>query len=138
MKHTINIIIIRIININIVSKKGRKMDKTNISITNVMVFRKDHESRDGTWYTYYIGYSKKNPDGSYKNKYREVKFKKDEVVANKTIIDIDESFLTFRSYTDKGGKEVDVDYLMILDYKIVKPADDVPGFASLQDDDIPF
>ena len=114
------------------------MANTNIAISNVMIFRTDHESRDGTWYTYYFRYSRKLPDGTYKPKYREVKFRKDEVIPNKTIIDIDESFLTYRTYIDKGGKEVDVDYLMVMDYKTVVPADDAPGFTALQDEDIPF
>ena len=114
------------------------MDKTNISITNVMVFRSDHESKDGTWYSYAMQYSSKQADGTYKKKSRELRFKKGEVVSNRTIIDIDEGLLTFRSYIAKGGESVDVDYIQIMDYKVVKTADEMPGFTAIKDEDIPF
>ena len=107
-----------------------------LSVTGeTMIFRQDHEGRNGSFPSYSTTYSRKDMDGSYENRFIEVKFRKDVEVKNKTMINIDDGFLTFRKYTANGGNEAVVPYIMVLDFKEV---DFTPQFSSLQDDDIPF
>ena len=111
-----------------------------LSVTGeTMIFRKDREGRNGTFPTYATTISSRNEDGSYSNRYKEVKFRKDVEVANKTIINIDDGFLTFREYMAAGGEKQAAEYIMVLEFTEVQPPGDAPsGFTSLSDEDIPF
>ena len=114
------------------------MSKLSI-IGETMIFRKDHEYSNGTFATYSTGISRKQEDGSYKNKYKEVKFRKGVSIPDKTIINIKDGFLTFREYMAPGGDMKDVEYIMVLDFEIVSGKEpEHTGFTQLQDEELPF
>lgn len=104
-----------------------------------MIFRNEHDSPNGKWYTYSTSVSKKREDGTYANKPKSVRFRKGVVVENKTRIDIKDSFLTVREY-EVDGKKQSVDELMVLEF-VVLDGDagvDTSGFTALTNDDVPF
>lgn len=104
-----------------------------------MIFRNAHEGRDGTWYTYATGVSSKRKDGTYANKYIDVKFRKGVVVEHKTKINITDGFLTLREYTANGGDVQTVLEIMVLDYEVVNnDTGNTTGFSALNYDDVPF
>ena len=105
-----------------------------------MIFRNAHEGRDGTWYTYATGVSSKRQDGTYANKYIDVRFRKGVIVENKTKIDIKDGFLSVREFRANGGEMQTRLELMVLDFDIVA-ASSVgvqTGFSALEYDDVPF
>ena len=107
-----------------------------------MIFRNEHESREGTWYTYTTGVSSKKQDGTYVNAYMPVRFKKGIVVDNKSKIDIKNGFFTVREYTTSGGELRKVIEMMITEFDIVEGGAGHTGvsehYTALTDDDVPF
>ena len=104
-----------------------------------IIFRNDHDSPNGKWYSYATGVSNKRQDGSYVNAYLDVRFRKGVVVENKTRINIKNGFLTVREYTSNGntGKKLE---LMVLEFETVsgEPAQTTEGFTALSYDEVPF
>ena len=103
------------------------------------IFRNAHEGRDGTWYTYATGISKKREDGTWASTYLDVRFRKGVVVEHKTKIDIKDGFLTVREYRANGGELVKRLELMVMDFDIVEgKQENTTGFAAFRTDDVPF
>ena len=74
---------------------------------NVKLWKNEHDGRKGTWYTYSISVSKKNRDGSYKNKGMKV-YPKDGLPAdlpNGAMCDI-EGFMTLDVWDGRDGEVV--------------------------------
>ena len=97
-----------------------------------MIFRKEHEGRDGMWYTYSTGVSSKKQDGTWLNGYLDVRFRKGVVVENKTKIHVNDGFLSVKEYAVNGEKTKKLE-LVILDFDVVEA-----GYAALRNDDVPF
>lgn len=76
-----------------------------------MIFRKENEH--GTFYT--IGLSKKTTDGKYVNGYKEIRFRKDKDVPDKSIIKIKQAWIDFYLKND-----ITKDYIFINDFEILK------------------
>lgn len=108
-----------------------------------MIFRKDHESRDGTWYSYSTTVSSKRQDGSYINAFMDVKFRKGVVVENKSKINVKDGFIAAREFTANGGQTVQKPELVILEFDLDEPVEEEveeepSGFSALTDEDMPF
>lgn len=105
-----------------------------------IIFRNEHEGRTGKWYSYAIGVSKKRDDGSYAREYLDVMFRKGVVVENKARINIKDSFLTVREYTNKDGETKSRLMLMVLDFENATGAEqhNTTGFSALDYSDVPF
>ena len=77
-----------------------------VSGKNVKVWRKDIQGKNGMFYKYTVGISKKTQDGKYVNAYIPVVFSKKadapEKIENGAVIDF-EGFMSVESYTDKEG-----------------------------------
>ena len=112
----------------------------------ITVYRNEHESREGTWYSYSTPASNKDENGKWKSKWLEVVFAKGAkgtVLENKTRIDCTDAFLGSRSYTVKGGEEVIVPQIVVMAFETVGepqpvPADPMTGYAALSEDEMPF
>lgn len=104
-----------------------------------IIFRNDHDSPNGKWYTYATGVSNKRQDGSYVNAYLDVRFRKGVVLENKSKINIKNGFLTVREYTSNGETQKKLE-LMVLDFDTIagEPAPEQTGFSALSYDDTPF
>ena len=103
----------------------------------IRVFRKTHEGRNGTWYSYSTSIGSKKQDGTWVNDYYEVTFAKeakDAVIEDKSVIDVKDGFLGCRSYQDTGGKEVVISQIVVTKFDVA----DIGGFTALTDDDVPF
>ena len=108
-----------------------------------MIFRKDHESPNGVWYSYATGVSSKKQDGSYANAYMNVMFRKGVVVDNKAKINISDGFLTVREYVDKNGEQKKQIEIMVLEFTpvsggVAQVGRQQGGFSAITDEDVPF
>lgn len=73
---------------------------------------------DKGFYSTSIG--NKQPDGSYKNAYIALQFKKGVNLENKTQINIKNGFLTFDKYTPKNGNaEVTSWKIVVMDFDVI-------------------
>ena len=102
-----------------------------------MIFRNEHDSANGKWYSYSAGISSKEMDGTWTSDYIDAKFRKEVVLENKTKINIKEGYLKTRKYTDKNGVEQKRKYILVLDFEALEQGD-ITGFSQLSDNDIPF
>ena len=103
------------------------------------VFRREHNSQNGTWYSYSTSVGSKKQDGTWINDFYEVSFikdAKDAVIPDKTVIDIKDGFLGCRSYMDAGGHEIVVSQIVVSAFDVA----DAPteGYTALTDNDVPF
>lgn len=97
------------------------------------VFRKDYEDR--ALYSTSIG--KKKQDGTWDNAYINLQFKKGTDIADGTMIDIQNGWLTF--YMNKDKKPVWQIFVSEFESEIPDGFEEVEDFAQLEDDsDIPF
>lgn len=105
-----------------------------------MIFRNAHEGRDGTFYTYATGISSKKQDGTYANKYVDVRFRKGVTVEHKTKINITDGFLSVREYMVNGGDKRSTLEIMVLDFDTVQGGEqNVTGFTALtSEESVPF
>lgn len=101
----------------------------------MMVFRNEHESSKGKWYSYATTIAKKREDGSWLRTRLDVMFRKDVVVENKTRINVKDGFLTVREYT-KDGQTKTIPVAMVLDFE--EMTGNSTGFTALSMDDVPF
>lgn len=95
---------------------------------------------DKGFYSTSIG--RKLQDGTYKNAYINVGFKKDVNLENKTKINIKNGWLTFDNFTPKVDptKEVIVWKIFINDFDVVGAENNIPSSNDFMDlsDDLPF
>ena len=110
----------------------------NVECKNVKLWKNEHEGRKGTFYTYSISVSKKQKDGSYKNKGMKV-YPKDGLpndLPNGATCDI-EGFLTLDIFQGRDGEVMNpmiyANTIKFHDYDF----DDVDGYEQL-DAEIPF
>ena len=115
----------------------------NISEKNARIWRKDIESRKGTFYRYSVGVSKKADDGSYITAYMPIRFTKNahmpEKITNGAKCDFS-GFLSVDTYTDKNGEEVKQIVIIAMNARLTEaddPTQDVDSFEEAEDD-IPF
>ena len=105
-----------------------------ITSDNTKVFRNigvDTEGNDRVWFNYSI--SNKVGDNSYKYMSKQIKFKKGEEPKDTCNIKIKNAF---QSFYEKGEEKVD--YLMVLDYEIIKEDEDDDFSLVLDESDLPF
>lgn len=108
-----------------------------MQVSGVMtVFRNEHESPKGVWYSYSTTVAKKRDDGTYARVYLDTMFRKDVVVENKAKINVKDGFLTVREYTDKSGAMQTKLVLMVLDFE--QATGEPQGYSALGYDDVPF
>ena len=100
-------------------QKGYKVGIMGLIVTSddkgVKVFAKERESANGKYFTYTIGVSSKNQDGSWSNGYVACRFKKGVTVANKTKIKVNNAFYCVNKSGDKSYT-----YLMITDFDVLE------------------
>lgn len=90
---------------------------------------------------YSTSLSTKQADGSYKNKYINVGFKKGVNIPNKTKINIKNGWLTFDFYTNKEGKEESVFKIFVSEYEaagVQNNSEVISSKTVTTDDDLPF
>lgn len=108
----------------------------DVSAKNIKLWKNEHEGRNGAWYTYSVSVSRKQPDGTYKNKGMRVMFPKDtyipEELPNGSNCDI-EGFLTLRTYESRGEE---VSEIALFASKIVFK--DYDSQFEEVDEDVPF
>ena len=108
----------------------------------IKVFRNEHEGRDGTWYTYSTPAASKNDAGDWKTEWIDVVFVKavkGTILENRTRIDCTDCFLGSRSYISKGGEEVIIPQIVVMDFEELGEQTTEPaGYTALTDDDVPF
>lgn len=88
------------------------------------IFRKDFDGR--AVYSYSI--SRKEQDGTYKNMFKPIQFKKDVQIENKTKIQLVNAWQTF--YTGKNG---DTDFVFCSEFELLD-APQTSGFTAIEDD----
>lgn len=115
----------------------------NVSEKNVRVWRKDMEGRNGTFYRYSVGISKKTEDGSYVTAYMPIRFTKNAhmpgKIENGAKCDFN-GFLSVDTYLDKDGNEVKQVVIIAMNARLTEandPTEDVDSFEQAEDD-IPF
>ncbi len=100
------------------------------------IWRKDHEGKNGPWYSYTVSISRKNDDGSYTNSYLPIRFTKrsgaPEKIENGAVCSI-EGFMSVDSYKDKDGKEHNTPQIIVMSYE----PDGADSFTEAEED-IPF
>ena len=103
------------------------------------LWKNEREGKNGTWYTYTVGISRK-VDDEYKNSYMKVSFKRDidvSNVSNGQTFDF-KGFLTLDIYTDKEGKEVKNPMIMITEANFGESEDTQDTAFAEAEEDIPF
>ena len=115
--------------------------------TPVTVYVNERQTQNGTFKTYSIGVSSKDKDGNWVNGFLPCNFRKGTEIANKSKINISNSFPTVRKYTDKTGTERTEIGIFVLDYEVVEGSQPTPapngdmGFMNIPDgiaDELPF
>ena len=115
----------------------------NISEKNARVWRKDIEGRNGTFYRYSVGISKKLEDGSYLTAYMPIRFTKranmPEKIDNGAKCDFS-GFLSVDTYLDKEGHEVRQIIIVAMNATLTDEGDPSEGVDSFEqaEDEIPF
>ena len=110
----------------------------------VTVYRQDKTSQNGVAYTQYsIGVASKTADGNWVNGFLDCQFKKGTDIANKSKIEITNSFYTVNEYNGKKYLK-----LFVLDFEVVEGGTPAPapnnddGFMNipdgLEDSGLPF
>ena len=115
----------------------------NVSDKGAKIWRKDIESKNGTFYRYSVSVSKKREDGSYASVYVPIIFAKKanmpEKITNGAKCDYS-GFLSVDEYTDKEGKSVRAIQIIAMNARLTDaddPTEDVDSFEQLETD-IPF
>lgn len=115
----------------------------NVSEKNARVWRKDIEGKNGTFYRYTVGISKKMDDGSYLTAYMPIRFTKranmPEKIENGAKVDFS-GFLSVDPYLDKEGHEVRQIVIVAMNATLADggdPSEGVDSFAEAETD-IPF
>ena len=95
--------------------------------TPVTVFANEKQTQNGTFKTYSIGVSSKDKDGNWVNGFLPCNFRTGTEIANKSKINITNSFPTIRKYTDKTGTERTEIGIFVLDYEVVEGSQPSPA-----------
>ena len=99
------------------------------------IWRRDVESKNGTFYRYSVGVSKKNEDGSRASTYIPVVFSKrsgaPEKIENGATCEY-EGFMSVESYKDKEGKTINRPIIIIMSVTF-----DDDSFTQMEEE-IPF
>lgn len=110
---------------------------------NCKLWIKEREGRDGDkWYSYSIGVSKKDMNGSYINAYQDVAFTRNagltSDIKNGTTFDF-EGWMSVKVFKDREGKEVRRPIIMInkANFKYDRSEVQSDSFEAL-DEDVPF
>lgn len=115
----------------------------NISEKGAKIWRKDIESKNGTFYRYSVGISKKLEDGSYLTAYMPIRFTKranmPEKIDNGAKCDFS-GFLSVDTYLDREGHEVRQIIIVAMNATLTDGGDPSEGADSFEqlEDDIPF
>lgn len=115
----------------------------NISERNARIWRKDIEGRNGTFYRYSVGISKKLEDGSYITAYMPIRFTKNanmpERIENGAKCDFN-GFLSVDTYLDRDGHEVKQVIIVAMNASLSDAGDPTEGVDSFEqaEDEIPF
>lgn len=117
----------------------------DIKGTNCKVWRQEHDRNDGSkWFSYTVGVSRKNMDGSWTNGYQKADFSKNsgapDIIPNGARCDF-EGFMTVKTRKDKEGKEIKESIIMItsVEFKdLGKPGEDDLDTFEQMEEDIPF
>ena len=111
----------------------------NVSDKNAKIWRKDIESKNGTFYRYSVGVSKKDKDGNYINTYIPVMFSKKsgapEKISNGAICDF-EGFMSVDGYKGKDGALKTTPMIVIMSVEFTDDIGEV-GFTQTEEE-IPF
>ncbi len=111
----------------------------NISEKNARIWRKDIEGKNGVFYRYSVGISKKM-DNHYVNAYIPVVFSKKadapEKIPNGTKCAI-EGFMSVDSYTDKDGKTRNTPQIVVMSVEFEDPTTGVDSFEQAEEE-LPF
>ena len=102
--------------------------------TPVTVYVNERQAQNGTFKTYSIGVSSKDKDGNWVNGFLPCNFRKGTEIANKSKINISNSFPTVRKYTDKTGIERTEIGIFVLDYEVVEGGQPQPTATSNDND----
>lgn len=115
----------------------------DVTARNARIWRRDFEGKNGTFYRYTVGISKKMEDGSYLTAYMPIKFTKNanmpEKIENGAKCDFG-GFLSVDTYKDREGNEVKQITVIAMTARLTDggdPSEDVDSFESAEDD-IPF
>lgn len=115
----------------------------NISEKGTRVWRKDIESKNGTFYRYSVSISKKREDGSYANKYMPIRFAKKanmpEKISNGAKCDFS-GFLSVEERPDRDGNTITEFVIVAMNATLTEggdPTEGVDSFAEAETD-IPF
>lgn len=100
------------------------------------IWRRDIQSRNGEFYRYNVGISRKNEDGSWTNAYMPIKFSKKsgapEKIENGATCSF-EGFMSVDSYKDKEGRAVNTPIIIAMSVTF----DGQDSFEQMEED-IPF
>ena len=111
----------------------------NLSGEKIKIYKKEHDGKNGKWYSFSAGIASKNMDGEWVNGYLDVAFKKGVEIANKAVINVAKAFPTVSKYNDKT-------YIrwMITEFEVVDAGentaspDDFMNIPEDVDDTLPF
>lgn len=104
------------------------------------IWRKDYEGKNGTFYKYSVGVSRKTQDGKFVNAYIPVTFSKradaPEKIDNGALCDF-EGFMSVDSYTDKDGKTRNTPQIVVMSVEFDDPTVGVDSFEQAEEE-MPF
>lgn len=111
-----------------------------VSARKAKIWRKDIEGRNGTFYRYSVGVSKKTEDGNYVNAYIPVVFSRKsgapEKISNGAVCDFS-GFMSVESYTDREGNTRNNPQIVVMKVDFEDVTEGVDSFDEAEDD-IPF
>lgn len=108
----------------------------DVKADKVKIWRKDYQGKNGEFYKYTAGVSRKNDDGTYVNTYIPIRFSRKsgapEKIENGTMCAF-EGFLSVESYKDKDGNERNQPMIVAMSAKF----DGEDSFEQLEEE-LPF
>lgn len=110
-----------------------------VKASKAKIWRKDIQTKNGSFPRYSVSVSRKMQDGKFVNAYIPVMFsKRAEVgeISNGAMCSF-EGFMSVDSYTDKEGNTRNTPQIVIMKVEFDDPAEGVDGFESAEDE-IPF
>lgn len=126
---------------------GLKIETDGKAVT---VYANERQTQNGTFKTYSIGVSSKDKDGNWVNGFLPCNFRKGTEIANKSKINISNSFPTVRKYTDKTGTERTEIGIFVMDFTVAEQGETLTQQSAasgtewmsipdnLTDDSLPF
>lgn len=106
------------------------------------IFRNERNGVNGKWYSYSTPVAKKEEQtGKWRSVWFDVTFveeAKGTILENKTRINITDSYLTNRTYTNRDGVEVTVPIIVVKAFAIPNKEQTAGGYSAMSYDDVPF